>query len=460
MKIRRMFRPMFRPVLAALLAVVPAAGAQEAQPAVLLISVDGLHPGYVIESQRYGVEVPTLRGFVANGAYSTGVINVTPTLTYPNHTSIITGVAPVEHGIRGNTVFDPEGWEQGAWNWYASQIRVPTLWDAAKAGGMTTASVLWPVSVGHPAIDYNVPEYWRTKNRASDDHVLYAVSTPRGFLETVDGASRMFDPADTLDEWTFDEKLTGIALAMIEQGRPQLLSIHITSLDSVQHKQGPLETNALARRTLEKIDAMIARLIEAQHAVYPDSTIVVVSDHGFHPVKATINLNAAFAEAGLIELDGQGELTSWKAYAWSAGGSASVVLNDREDAATYQAVDAILTALERDPDNGIASVLRGDAALRDGALEQASFMVDARGGFAMGRALSGELVRPQARTTGAHGYRNTHPEMNSSFFVMGPGVKAGRNLGRIDVRQVAPTLAQVLGVSLPTATLPPLSLGR
>lgn len=453
-------RSMLRFALAALLAVAPAVGASDGKPAVLLISIDGLHPSYVIESQRFGIQIPTLRQFVEKGAYSTGVVNVTPTLTYPNHTTIITGVAPAKHGIRGNMVFDPEGLEQDAWNWYASQIRVPTLWDAAKAGGMTTASVLWPVSVGHPAIDYNVPEYWRTKKRASDDHVLYAVSTPRGFLETVEGASRMFDPADTPHEWSFDEKLTRIALAMIEQGRPQLLSIHITSLDSAQHKQGPLATNDLARRTLEKIDAMVARLVEAQRAVYPDSTIVVVSDHGFHRVDATINLNAAFADAGLIELDPQGKLRSWKAYAWSAGGSASVVLKDKDDAATYQAVDAILTALERDPDSGVASVLRGEEAVRDGALEEASFMVDAKGGFAMGKALTGDVVRPQARTTGAHGYRNTHPEMNSSFFVMGPGVEQGRNLGRIDARQVAPTLARVLGVSLPTATQQPLSLGQ
>jgi hypothetical protein len=50
-----------------------------------------------------------------------------------------------------------------------------------------------------------------------------------------------------------------------------------------------------------------------------------------------------------------------------------------------------------------------------------------------------------------YGYRNTHPEMNSSIFVVGPGAEAGKNLGKIDVRQIAPTLAQELGVQLPTA---------
>jgi len=447
--------------LAALVALAPVAHARDGTPAVLLISVDGLDPKYVIDASRHGVQVPTLAQFLTKGAYSTGVVNVTPTLTYPNHTSVITGVGPTEHGIRGNTVFDPEGHEQGAWNWYGSQIRVPTLWDAAKSGGLTTASVLWPVSVAHPAIDYNMPEYWRTKKRASDSHLLHAVSTPRGFLATVEnGADGFFDGTANPQEWSQDERLTNIALAMIAQGRPQLLSIHLTSLDSAQHKLGPLPTNDLSKRTLEQTDAMIGRLIEAQRAVYPDTTVVVVSDHGFHPVDATINLNAAFANAGLIQLDAEGKLASWKAYAWSSGGSASVVLKDKDDGATRNAVDAILTALEQDPRNGISSILRGSAAVDEGALEDASFLVDAKGGYAMGGALTGDVVRQQAKTTGAHGYRNTHPEMHSSFFVMGPGVVAGKNLGRLDIRQIAPTLAQVLGVSLPTAKHEPIPIGR
>lgn len=442
------------------LAAASTAHGAEGARAVLLISVDGLHPSYVIESRSFGVDIPTLTEFVAKGAYSTSVVNVTPTVTYPNHTSIITGGTPAEHGIRTNTVFDPEGFEKAAWNWYGSQIRMPTLWDAAKAGGLTTASVLWPVSVAHPAIDYNLPEYWRTKKRASDSHLLYAVSTPRGFIEKVEGIDKLFDAEDNTEEWSFDEKLTNVALAMIAEAKPQLLTVHLTSLDAAQHKGGPLKTNAVARHALEKTDAMIARLVAAQRAVHPDSVIAIVSDHGFHRVDATINLNAAFVAAGLIELGADGEVRSWKAYAWNSGGSASVVLKDNHDVATRSAVEAILGTLERDPDSGVASVLRGQAATAEGALENASFLVDAKAGSAMGGALTGDVVRPQFRTTGAHGYRNTHPEMNAAFFVMGPGVEAGKNLGRIDIRQIAPTLARALGVSLPTATQEPLRIGN
>jgi hypothetical protein len=137
-----------------------------------------------------------------------------------------------------------------------------------------------------------------------------------------------------------------------------------------------------------------------------------------------------------------------------------VVLKDRNDEATRAAVDRILGDLAADPRNGIAAVLRGKEALADGALPQASFLVDCNSGFAMGDSLTGEVIQPRSRTTGTHGYRNTHPEMHSAFFVMGPGIEAGKNLGKIDIRQIAPALARELGVTLPAARMAPLPLRR
>lgn len=444
-------------VLSAMAFALPAQAQPSQEPAVLLISIDGLSPGYVLNADDLGLNIPTLREFLRKGAYATGVTNVTPTVTYPNHTTLVTGVDPNVHGIKTNTVFDPEGAEKGAWNWYGSQIEVPTLWDAAKAEGMTTASVLWPVSVAHPALDYNVPEYWRTKTQPSDNYLMYAVSTPRGFLENVNLLSPLFDSSNS-DHVTMDANLTEIALAMIEEGKPQLLTIHIVGLDGVQHANGPLPGDEESMQVLEKLDTMIGRIIAAELAAYPNATIAIASDHGFHRVDATINLNAAFARAGLIELDVDNKLDSWRAYAWNSGGSASVVLKDSNDKATFDAVNEILTKLENDPASGISSVVRGAAAVTEGALPFASFLVDSKGGYAMGGALTGETTKPQNKTTGTHGYRNTHPEMNSSFFILGPGVTAGKNLGHIDIRQIAPTLARELGVSLPTAQQPPLPL--
>ena len=430
--------------------------ANQANRAVLMISIDGLHPSYLLEADKRGVRAPILRQFIEQGAYAERVINVSPTVTYPNHTALVTGGSPQEHGIYTNTVFDPMGLEQGAWNWYGSQITAPTLWDAAKAKGMTTGAVLWPVSVGHPAIDYNVPEFWRNK-RPYDYHLMAAVSTPRGFLESVEKSTghRYHAGSDGLE---LDEKSTEVAVEMLNQAKPQLLTVHIVALDGAQHEHGPL--NEHSKPVLEKIDAMVGRMIDAHRKAYPNGVIVIASDHGFHPVNNKVNLNAAFAAAGLIELtDGPNpKVKSWKAYAWNSGGSSSIVLNDANDEATRKQVDRILSQLAADPKNGISAVLRDEDAVAQGALPQASFLVDCRSGYAMGGDLSGAVVTPTNKTTGTHGYLNSHPEMSSAFFVIGTGIKAGKNLGKIDIRSIAPTLARELDVELPSARYPVLSL--
>lgn len=115
---------------------------------VLLISIDGLRPADVQDAEARGLKVPNLRRFVAEGTYATGVTGVLPTITYPSHTTLITGVSPAKHGIVGNTTYDPLQINRGGWFWYASDDKARTLWDAAHEAGLTTGNVHWPVSVG------------------------------------------------------------------------------------------------------------------------------------------------------------------------------------------------------------------------------------------------------------------------------------------------------------------------
>jgi predicted AlkP superfamily pyrophosphatase or phosphodiesterase len=144
MKLFRVF--WFRHLLLSVLLVCAAAAAGSAAP-VLMISIDGLKPEYLLQADEHGLRIPTLRKFVREGTYAEGVIASLPTVTYPNHTTLITGVWPAEHGILNNALFDPEHKLGGAWYWYAQSIKVPTLWDAAHQAGIGTASVSWPVSV-------------------------------------------------------------------------------------------------------------------------------------------------------------------------------------------------------------------------------------------------------------------------------------------------------------------------
>src|SRR5258708_29558216 len=129
-------------VLCALLFTPPAL-AQEppSRPAVILISIDGLKPEYVLDADAHGLKIPALRRFLREGAYSTGVHGVVPTVTYPSHTTLITGVSPARHGIYANTTFDPLRKNFGGSHWHAEDINVPTLSHIAADARLSTPHV-------------------------------------------------------------------------------------------------------------------------------------------------------------------------------------------------------------------------------------------------------------------------------------------------------------------------------
>src|SRR6202030_4135512 len=177
----------------------------------------------------------------------------------------------------------------------------------------------------------------------------------------------------------------------------------------------------------------------------------------FVAVEHDVNLYAAFREAGLITVDEANKVSSWKATPWLAGGSAAVLLADLGDAAVQAEVAALLDRLAHDPGNGIERILTHDEIVRDGGFPDAAFLVSFKNGYEMGAALSGPLVSGPSNL-GMHGYHPDHPELRSSFFIVGPHVAAGRSLGEIDMRRIAPTLADIMGFSLRDADLSRLSL--
>src|ERR1700683_3408504 len=135
-----------------------------AQPLVV-ISVDGLDNRYLTNADRMGLKIPHLRRLMREGQAARGVIGVVPTVTWPSHTTIITGVDPVVHGILGNQRPKSDG---GEYYWDASLIHTRTLLQAMREAGKTTATVTWPVTVNAP-VNWNLPEYFRRRQGGSMD---------------------------------------------------------------------------------------------------------------------------------------------------------------------------------------------------------------------------------------------------------------------------------------------------
>ena len=437
-----------RRLLAAALALATATAAPAAP--VLMISIDGLRPMDVIDASR-GFTAPNLRALMAAGTYSTGVRNTLPTVTYPNHTTLITGVWPARHGIANNATFDPEGRNLGGWYWYASDIRVPTLWDVVHAAGGKVASIGWPVSVGATGIDDNFPEYWRARI-PEDLKLVRALATP-GLVARVEAKSGVSTDAMFAEDASADDAKAAEAAAIYALDRPRFFTIHLSALDHFEHEAGPGSDKAKA--TLAQIDAAVGRIVAAARAAEPDIAVVVVSDHGFAPVMHSVDLIRAFADAGLVTLEpGSRKVKTWLAAPWG-GASAAIVLHDPTDVATKAKVKALLDKLAGDPALGIARVADAAEIARLGGTAEATFWVDFTPGFANGPVRDGSLVGPSDQK-GTHGYFPTHPEMRSAFFAAGASVPRRGAIGEIDQRDIAPTVARIMGVALPTADGKPL----
>jgi len=444
---------MLRGILVGVLSLLIAAAAACASP-VLMISLDGLRPGDVLEARKRGLNLPNLTAFVKTGAYATGVRNALPTVTYPNHTTLITGVWPAQHGIANNAVFDPSGKNMDGWYWYESDIRVQTLWDEVHAKHGIVASVDWPVSVGADSIDYNLPEYWRAQT-PDDLKLLRALATP-GLIARLERDTGVPLSALFGAEPQHDVARTHYAETLFDLARPEFMTVHLVSLDHVQHTFGPDTPEAHA--ALERLDADVGELAAAARRAEPDVTIAIVSDHGFAPVSREVNLGRAFVDAGLATYEAEKHrVTAWDAIPWNAGGSSMIVLARPDDAVLKDKVATLLAKLAADPANGIARVIDKAGIEARGGTGKASYWVDFKIGYMAGASSTGPLVSP-APLKGEHGYFPEDKEMQATFLISGPTVASikKRKLGEIDMRDIAPTLAKILDVPLPGAAGKPL----
>ncbi len=237
-----------------------------------------------------------MRALAARGAYARGVVGVLPTVTYPSHTTMITGVPPAIHGIVNNTWLDPESRAAGAWYWYARDIKVPTLPGLIRASGMTAAAVSWPVTVGMD-LDYNVPEHFRSRHPEALS-LLRALSTPRHLIDGYESSLAAPMP------WPpTDDQRTGLTAWIIRTFKPNFTMLHIFDNDTASHEYGPDSPEALA--ALERNDAQVGTLLDAIAAAgLADRTdIVVVSDHGFVSLQTQLQPNFAFKQDGLIQVN-------------------------------------------------------------------------------------------------------------------------------------------------------------
>jgi predicted AlkP superfamily pyrophosphatase or phosphodiesterase len=422
--------------------VYPLPGAPPPRTRLLLISIDGLMPSSYTAAQSGAT---TLRALAARGAWATGVTGVWPTNTRPSHTSLVTGVSPGVHGIVDNYLLDPEGQLAPPFNWFARDIKVPTLISSARAAGLKTAALMWPVSVGLDT-DHLVPTFrWGPNPR--DLTLLRALSTP-GLLDEFErsiGAPFAWPPTDS--------QRADLATFIIRTHQPDVLLLYFGTLDAYQHTYGP--DAQMTDSALRDIDGLIGRTIASldSQKLLDDTFVAVVSDHGYVDVDHAVGPNTAFRQEGLIETDVRGRITRWDAYSHGTGGSSLVYLRNRSDQELLARARRVLDALKADPRAGIDRILDHDEVVAAGADPEAAFGIAMQLGYTLTEE-RGTLFGPPY-IHAMHGYPPGHAAMNASFIITGPGLAGTGNIGMVRMTQIAPTLARLLGVSLsPNADAP------
>jgi predicted AlkP superfamily pyrophosphatase or phosphodiesterase len=370
------------------------------------------------------------------------MIPVFPSVTYPGHTTLVTGVYPAAHGVVNNFKKGNE------WYLQSADIKAKTLWQAAQEKGLTTAIVTWPASYG-AKVNYLIPENL-TFNTPDVPKRIREGATP-GLFEQLEGkfgpvqlpSFEHEDAGERLDEMTGK-----FAAEIIRQHKPHLLLLHFLDADHRQHLDGP--DSSQVRRAFNQIDRRIEELRQAaKDAGILDATaFVIVGDHGFLPVHTGINVNSLLAATGYGKMTKENTFASSGVVAEPIGGAAVFYLEKPGDAKFAAKVTASFRKKLRDRYAGLVNFVSRRELDDLGAFPGALFALSAREGYMFTAAPTTEPLVPVGVFKGMHGYLPSVPAMATGFIVSGAGIRKGIELPFIRMVDVAPTVAALLGVDL------------
>ena len=365
------------------------------KPSVLLVSFDGFRADYL---DRF--ELPNFRRVMARGTRALGMRPVFPTITFPNHYSLVTGLYPEHHGIVENGFWDPQ--RNAAYSfrnpltvadgsWYGGE----PIWVTAEQQGMVAACFFWPGSEAD--VKGLRPTLWNK----------YEGSVPNEHrIQTVLG-------------W----------LQLPPERRPHLITLYFSDVDSASHRT-PIG-DATVAAAVASVDRSLGALLDGLAKVpNPDRILLILtSDHGMTDTAAvrTVQLSDVIDTSGI-----------------RAGFSGPVTgLHVSPEAGTPQSV--------RDRLN--AKLQHGRAYLRQEMPERHHFRDNPRGGDVIvvmdeGWMMATSILNRATiqREWGEHGWDPDLPSMKAIFLIAGPGIRAGVTIPEVENIDVYPLMAELLGL--------------
>lgn len=420
--------------LLAFLAIACAAGAADKNRHVIVVSLDGFAAHTLNDP---GVPFPVLRRLMAQGASAQWMIPVNPTVTWPNHTSIISGVNVAAHGVIYNGLPVRPGAGKALkvepWVPKTDLVQARTVYDAAHEAGLTTAEVDWVAITRPPTIDWAFPEVPSPDGKIEQEMIAAGSIT----ADEVKGFGKMNILAR-------DEFWTRAAVHIIEKHKPNLLMYHLLTTDSVQHSYGT--KNLAANSALALADRQVQKILDAvdRAGIRDRTTIFVVSDHGFKTYRHIVHPNALLRQKGLLR--GADDNDGWVI---PEGGTAHVYVTREEK--RREVLDAFRTAIP-----GVTQVITPEEYAKYGYPKlapngrMADLVLVGANDYAFDGAADGPVNTdvPAGAARGAHGYLNTDPDLNAILVAWGAGIKRGVKTGPKPNVDVAATVAKLLGVEM------------
>ncbi len=415
---------------------------------VVIICIDGF-PAYLLDDTK--ASIPNIRRLAREGVSATGMRVVNPSVTWPNHTSLVTGVRSDKHGVLANGILTRHGTGQPITiepkHDQAELIHVPTIFDVVHTAGMSTAAINWPCTRNSKTLDDNFPDV--------PDVVDY--TTPR-LLEELKAAGFLTGHyiKDTSGAQR-DELCTFATRLVLEKRKPVLTLLHLGNVDALHHSLGP--QSPAGYTAVAYSDACVGQVLDtiAAAGLQNNTAVFIVADHGFMPTPKALKPNALLRREGFLTAGRGGKIEEARVQVVPEGGMGLVYFSDPAVSAEEQARVRQLFQSQAD----IAQVLEPKQFAEYGLphpradAQMADLVLLAKDGFAFSARADGEEFVVDAEAAGAykgnHGFAADHPKMNSVFVAAGAGLKKGVRLGEIDNLDLAPTVATLLGVSLPTA---------
>lgn len=411
---------------------------------VIILSFDAMGA----RDMEFMSTLPNFKKFMDKAAYSYEVSSVYPSITYPAHTSIVTGKKPCNHGIINNTKLQPKR-PNPDWLWHRKLIQSTTLYDEVMKRGWKVASLLWPVTA-KSSIQYCVPEIFA--NRPWQNQVVVSASNGSLFyqLELYKHFGHMMDG---IRQPALDNFVHASAIYTIDKYNPDMFLIHFTDLDTNRHIYGL--DHAKSMDAMRRHDKRLGEILEAleKKGGMQDTTVILLGDHCQKDTKQIVYFNTILKEKGYLTTRGE-KITSYKMIAKHCDGSCYVYVHPhyKKDKQLLEDVTRLFYELKKDEAYGIERIFTRSQARDLGADDRCVMMIEAKEGTFYLDEFE-VITRPveeakKNKMRAVHGYLPDKPDYKTFFMAAGCGIQEGIDLGAMQLYDEGMTIAKLLNLNL------------